>query len=179
MIPLSFAQQRLWFLAELEGTDGSYNIPLAVRLRGRLDVQALHAAFVDLLGRHEVLRTVFPVADGVPRQHILKPDAVHVELSVIDLSEDEVAAAVREASLHHFDLSVDLPLRVQLLAIRPDDHVLVVVLHHIAADGWSMGLLAEDISVAYRGATGPPGSRLGATPRSVRRLHLVAAGAAR
>jgi amino acid adenylation domain-containing protein len=149
MIPLSFAQQRLWFLAELEESGTAYNIPFALRLSGHLDVRALHAALVDVLIRHEVLRTVFPAAAGVPRQRILKPESVHLELPVIDADEDDVTALVEEAARHRFNLSADLPVTAELLTTAPDEHILVVVVHHIAADGWSMGPLADDISAAY------------------------------
>jgi amino acid adenylation domain-containing protein len=149
MIPLSFAQQRLWFLAELEENGAAYNIPLAIRLSGYLDVRALHSALVDVLIRHEALRTVFPAAGGVPRQRILKPESVHLDLPVIDADEDNVTALVVDTARHRFNLSADLPVRAQLLTTAPDEHILVVVVHHIAADGWSMAPLAEDISAAY------------------------------
>ncbi|HSZ40601.1 MAG TPA: amino acid adenylation domain-containing protein [Trebonia sp.] len=150
MIPLSFAQQRLWFLAELGESDSAYNIPLAIRLRGQLDVGALHAALLDVLIRHEALRTVFPAADGVPRQRILKPESVHLDLPVIAAGgEEEATALIADAARHQFSLSTDLPVRARLLTTAPDEHILVVVVHHIAADGSSMAPLAEDISTAY------------------------------
>ena len=180
MIPLSFAQQRLWFLAELEGSDAAYNIPLAVRLHGHLDVRALHSALLDVLIRHEALRTVFPAIAGVPRQRILKPESVHIDLPVIDAdSEEKATALIVDAARHRFNLSTDLPVRAQLLTTAPDEHILVVVVHHIAADGWSMAPLAEDISTAYEARSRGRGPRLGAAARAVRRLHVVAARLAR
>ena len=148
-IPLSYGQQRLWFLAQLEGPSGTYNIPVVLRLAGDLDPVALAAALADVAGRHEVLRTVFPAVGGQPCQQILDPAEVNWELPVTEVAEaglaQEIAAVVRRG----FDLGAEVPLRARLLATGPDAHVLVVVLHHIAGDGWSMGPLARDLSVAY------------------------------
>ncbi|AWW43512.1 amino acid adenylation domain-containing protein [Streptomyces cadmiisoli] len=149
MIPLSYAQQRLWFLSELGEADAAYHICLAVRLRGALDRPALSAAFRDVLVRHEVLRTVIPVSDGVPRQRILPIDSVEFDLSTQQVGADEVHSAATAAARAPFQLSVEVPLRARLLVVGPHEHVLVVVIHHIAADGWSLAPLAEDIATAY------------------------------
>lgn len=143
--PLSFGQQRLWFLDQLEGPSATYNVPFPLRLRGRLDRRALRQAIVDVLGRHEVLRTVIPVDGGVPGQQVLSTvDAI--ERLIFDVrSGDDLAETIARP----FDLAADLPLRVTLFELGPDEHILLLVLHHIACDGWSLGPLGRDLASAY------------------------------
>ncbi|MFF2046179.1 amino acid adenylation domain-containing protein, partial [Kitasatospora sp. NPDC058170] len=150
MIPLSFAQQRLWFLSELEGPSATYNIPTALRLTGSLDREALRAALHDVIERHEVLRTVFSsTADGQPHQDILEPAAVTLDLPVTEVAEADLEQALADAAGHTFDLSGDIPLRAELFTTGPQQQVLLLIVHHIAGDGWSMGPLARDVSEAY------------------------------
>ncbi|WP_408630171.1 non-ribosomal peptide synthase/polyketide synthase [Amycolatopsis mongoliensis] len=147
-LPLSFAQQRLWFLHGLEGGSATYNVPLVMRLAGELDVEALRVALHDVLDRHEALRTVFPTADGVPYQQVLaEPE---VELTVRAVPESEVDSEVDALVRGVFDLGAGVPVRAALLTVDPRRHVLVLVVHHIAADGWSLAPLWRDIATAYR-----------------------------
>ncbi|MFF9091398.1 amino acid adenylation domain-containing protein, partial [Streptomyces sp. NPDC014991] len=148
-LPLSFAQRRLWFLHKLEGPSPTYNMPFALRLTGGLDARALRAALDDVVARHEVLRTVYPDSAGTPRQHVLDPARAAVPLPVRTVAEDGLAAALADAAAHCFDLTTEPPLRAQLFALGPDEHVLLLVLHHIAGDGWSNRPLARDLSDAY------------------------------
>ncbi|MCM2387664.1 non-ribosomal peptide synthetase, partial [Streptomyces albipurpureus] len=153
LVPVSFAQRRLWFLGELEGPSATYNIPLTVRLRGALDVGALRAALVDVVGRHESLRTVFPQVDGRPYQHILSEwdeDRAAGLLRVGEVDASGLGGVLAAEASAGFDLSVDLPLRVRLCVVGPDEFVLIAVVHHIAADGWSMAPFARDLSLAYQ-----------------------------
>jgi amino acid adenylation domain-containing protein len=156
-VPLSFAQQRLWFLHRLEGGSATYNVPLVLRLTGRLDEPALRAALADVVDRHEALRTIFPGTDGVPYQRIL-PSA-EVELVIRPVVESEVDDAVAEVVRGVFDLETRIPVRAELLRLGAEQHVLVLVVHHIAADGWSMAPLWRDLGTAYatRSAGRAPG----------------------
>ena len=148
-VPLSFAQQRLWFIAQLEGPSAVYNNPVALRLEGDLDAAALEAALGDVLARHEVLRTVFPSDHGDPFQHVLDLAELGWALPVTEVAEEELAGMIAETAAVPFDLTTEVPVRLRLLAAGPGVHVLVVVIHHVATDGWSTGVLARDISTAY------------------------------
>ncbi|QNP66633.1 non-ribosomal peptide synthetase [Streptomyces genisteinicus] len=147
-VPLSFGQRRLWFLQQLEGVGSAYNIPVCLRLRGGVDARALGLALGDVVGRHEVLRTVVEVVDGVPCQRVLGVGAVPV-LSVRSCGVGELAGLVGEAVGWSFDLSVDVPVRGWLFDVGGGECVFVLVVHHIAADGWSLGPLLRDVASAY------------------------------
>ncbi|WP_442789887.1 amino acid adenylation domain-containing protein [Nocardia sp. CDC160] len=150
-VPLSFAQQRMWFLNRFDPNSAVDNMPLAVRLSGALDVDAMRAAAADLVARHEVLRTIYPEVDGEGFQQVLSienPRALP-ELPVVDVDAAEVPAAVAEVVGTGFDVTAAPPLRLRLLRLAPDEHVLVAAIYHIAADGVSIGVLARDLVTAY------------------------------
>ncbi len=148
-IPLSLAQQRMWFLNRFEPESTAYNIPVAIRLSGSLDVAALQAAVSDVVARHEVLRTVYPEVDGVGFQEILSVDRVVLDLSPVVVSESGVVAAVSEFLSAGFDVAVEVPVRARLFAVSESEFVLAMAVHHISGDGFSMGPLTRDVMVAY------------------------------
>ncbi|WP_410606755.1 non-ribosomal peptide synthase/polyketide synthase [Amycolatopsis sp. lyj-109] len=149
-LPQSFAQQRLWFLDEFEPGGTEYVTSSAVRLRGELDVDALATAFTQLVARHEPLRTTFGSADGHGVQVVHPPSPV--PLPVVDARAEELAEILRADSEHPFDLSEGPLLRAKLIRLAPREHVLTVAVHHIVTDGWSNGLIAEEISAFYAAA---------------------------
>ncbi|MET8022427.1 condensation domain-containing protein, partial [Streptomyces decoyicus] len=148
-IPLSPAQQRLWFLHQLEGPSATYNVPMVLRLTGELDTAALCDAIHDLTDRHETLRTVFPEYDGTPYQHVLHGDAARPVIDIVPVNEDDLDTAVSQAVTHTFDLTKDVPLRAWVFTTGAGQHTLLILAHHIAGDGWSMGPLAHDLATAY------------------------------
>ncbi|MEU6603403.1 non-ribosomal peptide synthetase, partial [Streptomyces flaveolus] len=148
-VPLSFAQRRLWFLHRLEGATSTYNVSFVLRLTGRLDREALWAALSDVVARHESLRTVFPEDDGTPRQRILDPADAQLAHIVSVADPGHLDALLAEAAGRGFDLERDIPIRAHVFELAPDDHALLLVLHHIASDGWSMGPLTRDLARAY------------------------------
>ncbi|MEV6042385.1 amino acid adenylation domain-containing protein, partial [Streptomyces xanthochromogenes] len=148
-VPLSSAQRRLWFLDRMEGPSATYNIPLVVRLSGELDHDALRSALGDVVARHESLRTVFPETEDVPCQRVLAPEAAVPSLTVVPISETELPAALEAGARYAFDLAAEPPLRAGLFTLSPREHVLLVVVHHIAGDGWSMGPLSRELTEAY------------------------------
>ncbi|MGY1584970.1 amino acid adenylation domain-containing protein, partial [Streptomyces sp. MN13] len=146
-LPLSYAQRRLWFLYQLEGPSATYNVPVVTRVPGKLEREAFTAAVRDVVARHESLRTVFEEGGGEPVQRILDPADVPVEF--VTCTSEEIPYLVGEAGNHSFDLAAEIPFRVRVLEVGPDETVLVTVVHHIAADGWSMAPLSKDLSTAY------------------------------
>jgi acyl carrier protein len=156
--PLSFAQQRFWFLDQLTPGNPAYVIPATVRLRGLLHVSALEQSLNAIVQRHEALRTTFPTdIDGPVQQLLARPD---VNLVVEDLNnipaEHRAGAAERMAideAARPFDLQHDSPLRIRLLRLADDEHWLLLTIHHIASDGWSMGVLVSELASLYRAFT--------------------------
>ncbi|SOD64429.1 amino acid adenylation domain-containing protein [Streptomyces zhaozhouensis] len=149
-IPLSYAQQRLWVLHQLEGPSPAYNIPTALRLTGKLDHHALRQALGDLVARHESLRTLYTEDDQGPRQTILTPEQADLTLTTVNTDANELPQHLADASTHTFDLATELPLRAWLFRLADDAHVLLLLLHHIAGDGWSRIPLNRDLVAAYR-----------------------------
>ncbi|GGU80084.1 hypothetical protein GCM10010275_13480 [Streptomyces litmocidini] len=149
-LPLSYAQRRLWFLHRLDGPSATYNIPFAVRLDGSLDPEALRRALTDVVDRHAALRTVFPAGAEGPVQQVLAAGEAHPPFLLDTVDEDKLADRIAATSAEPLDIERTLPLRATLLRITDASHVLVLVVHHIAADGSSLAPLARDLGAAYR-----------------------------
>ncbi|WP_242661510.1 condensation domain-containing protein, partial [Mycobacterium mantenii] len=151
VVPLSFAQNRLWFIDQFQGPSPVYNIAAALRLDGPLNADALGAALADVAARHESLRTIFPAVEGVPQQ-VTAPVELADFGGVVDstgCAVSQLNEAINAAARYTFDLAAEIPLRATLFRISDGEHVLVVVVHHIAADGWSLGPLVRDLGIAY------------------------------
>ena len=168
-LPLSFAQQRLWFLDQLEPGNPFYNIARAIRLRGALDVEALAHAMTEIVRRHESLRTTFGAEHGIPFQIINAPAPVPlipIDLTAVPASEREAEArrAAAENIRQVFDLSRDLLLRASVVKMSADDHVLVITTHHVTSDGWSLAILFRELTTLYDAAVGGSGLALAELP---------------
>ena len=154
-IPLSFAQQRLWFIDQLEPNSSLYNLSAAARLTGRLDVRALERTVNEVVRRHELLRTTFPTDSGEPQQVVAPPPPNGIPVTdLADLSEAERESELRrhmeQEAQRPFDLSEGPLLRVTLLRLSEEEHVALFTMHHIISDGWSMGVLVRELSALYR-----------------------------
>jgi amino acid adenylation domain-containing protein len=168
-LPLSFAQQRLWFLHQLEPKSSVYNVPIAYRLKGPLDIRALERSLTEILGRHEVLRTTFSVSGSGPVQKISPP--LRVTLPLTDLShlsgedgEAEVRRLVRQEADRAFDLERGPLARGALLRLGTEHHVFLLTVHHIAFDGWSLGVLLRELSTIYEAVCDGKPSKLEELP---------------
>ncbi|MGW5387693.1 amino acid adenylation domain-containing protein, partial [Nocardia sp. NPDC003963] len=148
-VPLSLAQQRMWFLNQFDTDSAAYNIPVAVRLTGDLDIPALRQAVADVVSRHETLRTVYPAQDGRPYQLVLPAGRAVPDPTPIPVSAGELRDRITEVIATGFDVTAEVPLRVALFHPGGDEYVLVFVVHHISTDGWSMGPLTRDLMTAY------------------------------
>jgi len=153
-LPASFAQQRLWFLDQLEPNQATYNLPVAVRLRGELDLEALGQAFNELARRHESLRTTFAAVDGRPIQ-VIAP-SLTIDLPIDDLThlpeadrEAEALARLKNEARRPFDLAKGPLVRVALAKLGDREHVAIVNMHHVISDGWSIGVLVRDMAALY------------------------------
>ncbi|MFE3700627.1 amino acid adenylation domain-containing protein, partial [Nocardia tengchongensis] len=151
-VPLSLAQQRMWFLNQFDTASAAYNVPVAVRLTGALDVDALREAVADVIGRHETLRTIYPQVDGAAAQVIVTASQAMPDLRPVSVTAESVTERIAALVTTGFDVTTEVPLHAKLFRVEGSDeveHVLVFVTHHIAADGWSMGPLTRDVMVAY------------------------------
>ncbi|MET7303542.1 amino acid adenylation domain-containing protein [Embleya sp. NPDC005575] len=150
VIPLSFAQRRMWLTHQLEGGAETYNISPAFRLTGPLDHAALVAAIRDVVERHEILRTTYVTDDdGEPHPRILPAAKASVPVPVVDVAPDELSDAVDEFIAHRFNLATEVPFRARLFRSAPEEHLLVLLVHHIATDGASGAPMARDLTAAY------------------------------
>ncbi|MBQ4862211.1 non-ribosomal peptide synthase/polyketide synthase [Pseudoalteromonas sp. MMG013] len=153
-LPLSFAQQRLWFIDQLEGGSAQYNVPAVLKLKGSLNFAALQASLDDIIARHESLRTIFKESDGQPVQ-VIEPVS-QLPITEVDLrTKDEVYAStylnrfVTEQSQRAFDLSQQWPVRVSLVHLASDEYMLLFTMHHIVSDGWSVSVLIKEFRDLY------------------------------
>ncbi|MFK0012624.1 amino acid adenylation domain-containing protein [Streptomyces sp. NPDC091027] len=154
---LSFAQRRLWFIDQLQPGSPAYNVPVATRIRGPLDVPALHAALQDIVDRHEVLRTVYTYREGASEAVPRVVDGFRLPLPLTELADEDAVRPFYDADAGApFDLAGAVPLRARLGRIGAEDHVLVLNLHHIVTDGWSMRILYTELERAYAARTGAP-----------------------
>jgi len=154
-LPLSFAQQRLWFLDQWEPSSPFYNSPSVLRLSGQLELAVLQRTLFEVVRRHEVLRTSFPSVEGQPRQRIVErwqPALPLIDLSALDqaVAQEAVSGLVQREALQPFNLATGPLLRATLLRLEPEEHVLLFTMHHIVSDGWSMGLLVREVAALYK-----------------------------
>ncbi|PXX56266.1 amino acid adenylation domain-containing protein [Nocardia tenerifensis] len=154
LVPVSFAQRRLWFLDRLAGPSATYNIPVVTRIAGELDEDALTAAVADVMARHEALRTVYVELDGEPFQRIIPAAETPAAVSFTRCAPEEADAVVVRACAHLFDLAIDPPLYVHVVQSVAGESLVVLVIHHSAGDGWSMDPLSADLSSAYAARLG-------------------------
>ncbi|MBF6205530.1 amino acid adenylation domain-containing protein, partial [Streptomyces gardneri] len=148
-IPLSLAQQRMWFLNQFDTASAVNNIPVAVRLTGELDVEALQSAVGDVIGRHETLRTIYPEQNGTAYQVIVPAERAVPDLTPEAVAPEDIRHRIIEVISAGFDVTTEVPLRAKLFRVSETEYVLVFVAHHISADGWSMSPLTRDVMLAY------------------------------
>ena len=167
--PLSFAQQRLWFLDHLEAGNSAYNVHVALRFRGVLDVAALELSLSEIVKRHQVLRTIFPAVDGKPVQVILAAEPLC--LPIMDLSalpederDEQLKLMATEESRQHFDLTRKRPFSIRLLCLSETEHALLFTMHHIITDDWSMGILIREVTMLYESFSRKDQARLPELP---------------
>ncbi|OCQ90550.1 hypothetical protein BCD64_28200 [Nostoc sp. MBR 210] len=153
-LPLSVYQERLWLLEQKSGLRPIYNLPIMLRLTGTLDITSLEQAINTIIQRHESLRTTFPIVEGLPVQHI----AAELKISILvqhieNYEEREIQSLVDAEARQTFDLTQEPPIRARLLRLTEKDYILMITIHHIAADGWSLGIFNQELSVLYKAYT--------------------------
>jgi amino acid adenylation domain-containing protein/non-ribosomal peptide synthase protein (TIGR01720 family) len=169
LLPLSFAQQRLWFLDQLEPDSAFYNIPMGVRLEGELNVDALESALTEITKRHEALRTTFKLVDGEPRQVISAPSKFTCELTDLHIlpgsqREAEAKRIAKAEAAKGFDLATGPLIRVRLLSLNEQEYILLLTMHHIVSDGWSIGVFVREFAALYEAFVNESESRLPELP---------------
>ena len=157
-LPLSFAQQRLWFLDQLEGANANYNVPAVLRLTGSLDVHALQQCLNTIIQRHETLRTSFQTVEGMAFQVIAEQLAIPIKILNLEALDEatqtiEVQKLIRQEAQEPFDLATGPLIRVKVLQLESEEQVLLLTMHHIISDGWSMGVLVEEVTSLYQAFT--------------------------
>ncbi|ELR97620.1 non-ribosomal peptide synthetase [Gloeocapsa sp. PCC 73106] len=153
-LPLSFSQERLWFLQQLEQNNAAYNIAIAWYFTGQLDIHKLENSLNQIIQRHEVLRTRFPASDGKPYQHILPH--LTLEIPIIQVQPEKLEAITLQEARRPFNLETEPLLRVTLLQLSPEKSILLVTFHHIIADGWSRGIFLKELISFYKGENNLP-----------------------
>ncbi|WP_234439426.1 MULTISPECIES: condensation domain-containing protein, partial [Streptomyces] len=171
-MPVSYAQRRLWLLAQLDGGSAAYNVPTVVRFSPGLELPVLEAALNDVVERHAPLRTVFEAVDGEPFQRVLAPERARLTVEQRRVDADGLDAGLAEAAGRVFDLASEIPVRATLLRLDDDSAVLALVLHHIATDGLSNGIFFADLERAYAARAAGGGSVL--EPLAVRYADYAA-----
>ncbi|CAM5373110.1 hypothetical protein SNARM312S_08027 [Streptomyces narbonensis] len=152
-LPLSFAQRRLWFLHRFEGPSATYNVPMRLRLDTQPDTDALTSAIGDLIRRHESLRTTFTETNGTPTQHIHPTETITTPVETLQATTPEqLEKLINQTARHEFDLETEIPIRARIIT-HDNQCTLILVVHHIAADGWSLVPLMQDLSHAYTAHT--------------------------
>src|SRR5205823_6140723 len=152
--PLSFAQESLWFIDQLDPGSNAYNVPVVLRLHGRIQPAILESALNEILRRHDVLRATFPAKDGRPAQLILpfEPRTLPLE-NLRELSpaqrDSRVRDLTREETHQPFDLTHGPLVRWRLLSLAPEEHLLIITMHHIVSDGWSMAVFFRELQMLY------------------------------
>lgn len=153
-IPLSFAQQRLWFLDQLETNSRVFNVGTVQRLKGKLDIDALEKCFIEIIRRHDVLRTVFPVESGLPQQLVKEQSGFKIKRIWLDketktLTDSDIEGLLQKEANYRFSLSDGPLLNVNLYRLGENDHLLQLVMHHLVIDHWSMRILFKELSILY------------------------------